>query len=90
MLGLLDEAEAGRIVVRAAVQRAIFCPRCDQVLDVRDAVLVTGPRGAAVACGSCFDYQINEQAVYWAKPRAEILALFGPDGIDDGRELDWP
>lgn len=87
--GLLDGAEAGRIVVRAAVMRAIFCPDCGHILDIRDAVLVTGTRGAAVACGRCFDRQINTAAEKSGFTRAQVLELFGPDGIDDGRTLDW-
>lgn len=31
-----------RIALRYAVQRQIFCPYCDKVLDIRDAVLLDG------------------------------------------------
>jgi hypothetical protein len=36
-----DEALA-RVTLRYAVQRAIFCPYCQHLLDVRDAVLLDG------------------------------------------------
>jgi hypothetical protein len=36
------ETGVGRELLRYAVQRAIFCPYCQKVLDVRDAVLLDG------------------------------------------------
>jgi hypothetical protein len=56
MMGLLEE-KMNRELVRYAVGRAIFCPSCDRVLDIADAVLMTtkndGP--CAVTCGACHD-----------------------------------
>lgn len=80
------ERKMNREIVRFAVQRAIFCPGCQNVLDVDDAVVVTGG-GAAVSCGSCFDSSIKVVAEYHGKTVEEILALLGPENVDDGRLL---
>jgi len=74
------EREAGRGALTFAVQRAIFCPECQKVLDVRRAILVTRltePRAASVACIPCFE----------ALPiTLADLARVGLE-VDDGREL---
>jgi hypothetical protein len=49
------ERQLNREAVRYAVQRAIFCPDCGGILDMDDAVLITGSGGAGVACGACWD-----------------------------------
>lgn len=49
------ERTINRNLVKAAVMRQIFCPSCDNILDMRRAVLVTGHGSAACVCGKCWD-----------------------------------
>lgn len=72
---------AARSILRFAVQRAIFCPSCDRVLDVRRAVLIeikaTGRH--LISCGACFDKPRIQEAVASKQP--------GELDIIDGRAL---
>lgn len=70
-----------RETLNYAVSRAITCPSCGLVLDVRRAVYVDGHVGLrrirAVACGACYDRDAKRLAEV-LQPGAEII---------DGREM---
>lgn len=52
-----QELSLARIALRYAVQRQIFCPYCDKVLDVRDAVLLDGSdHGGSMAIMHATEY----------------------------------
>ena len=87
------EKMASRILVKDAVQRAMFCPRCQGILDVRRAVLmdveVSGKTVfMAVECGKCYDGEAKAQleagvkAVEAKRPDADVNVT-----IYDGRVL---
>lgn len=67
-------------ILRYAVQTAIICPQCKQILDTPQAVLVDLNGKAVVCCGDCFD-----------KGRAKLYSYALSIGklVDaiDGREL---
>ena len=46
------ERKANKELLKYACMRQIFCA-CGRILDIRDAVLVTGER-SAISCGPCF------------------------------------
>lgn len=55
-LHMLEE-KLNRELLRYAVGRAIFCPSCEKVLDIGDAVLMMRRDGGATAvlCGTDYD-----------------------------------
>jgi hypothetical protein len=75
------EQYAARAILRYEVTRAIFCPRCSAVLDVRSAVVVE-LNGATlgVSCGACFT----------PKLRAAILGISSDVTLYEGRTLSAP
>ncbi len=61
------------VPLKYAVQRAMFCPDCGTVLDVKRAVLVNDK---GIACAKCYDkvaHMIDEK-------HNDVL---------DGRQADW-
>jgi len=56
MSGSIDrEVGMRRITVQAAVQRKIYCPDCDSILDCRSAtVLERDTRAVGVSCDRCY------------------------------------
>ena len=74
-------AKLNREVIRHAVQCAISCGQCGAVLDMRRAVLLTGPAygGTDVACVACFDPIVSNI------PPQRVAVLLCFDAIIDGR-----
>lgn len=79
----------GQQAVKAAVMRAIFCPTCTAVLDMRRAVLVTGKSRAGVACGPCWDATVGATAADLGVCVEDVVAAYVEAGVevDDGRVL---
>lgn len=70
---------AGRMLVKAAVMRAIFCPFTGVVLDMRRAVVVATPSKMFVMAATHWD-ALSESARDVIKGRANVT-------VYDGREL---
>lgn len=51
--GMVDQVTRG--ILAHAVGRAICCPQCGNILDVKRAVLVEYKGRNGIACASCFD-----------------------------------
>jgi hypothetical protein len=49
--------------VKGAVQHHLFCRGCQGVMDQARTVVVTGPAGAMVRCGSCYDKWVRSKAI---------------------------
>jgi hypothetical protein len=74
------ETTVNRQVLKAAVQRAIFCPFTGKCLDTRKAVLVTkNGQGSAIMDGAFYD----------AEGKAKLDEAFGAGTYEviDGRKL---
>ena len=87
---MLDEFKA-RLALEAvgyACGRKLFCS-CGVTLDRADAVLITGPKGAAVSCGKCFDKGVEKVARKAKISFVEGISRMISNGmeIDDGRML---
>lgn len=54
-------------LLRYAVQRAIFCPHCRGILDVRDARLIEVDNKHGIICGACWKRRRT--------PRARITVI---------------
>jgi hypothetical protein len=77
-----------RQAVRYAVQRAIFCPDCQHVLDTGNAILFTdtAKHKASVVCETCFRSLVDTQAAKHGIGRLGILVAM----LDSkGAELDY-
>lgn len=78
------QTTVNRNLVKYAVGLAIFCPRCENILDAKRAVVFPNSKGNnQVACGPCFDKAdtglvhgamggiVQDGRVLWARaPRA--------------------
>ena len=75
-----------RQAVRYAVQRAIFCPDCQHVLDTGKAILFTDTAMASVVCETCFRSLVDTASAKYGKGRPWIL-----DAMLDSKdaELDY-
>ena len=73
-LDSMMQEQVSRELLRHAVSTAIFCPLCQGILDVRDAVLLSDEKRSAVACVPCFD-------------RSPIKGKFASVEVYDGRIL---
>lgn len=78
------ERKVNRDVLRYAVQRAITCPTCGCILDVKKAVATFSNKRAGVTCVTCFEEVLADLMKRHDWTREQIL-----EGIDvhDGREL---
>jgi hypothetical protein len=75
--------ELQRESLRGSVQRAIFCPSCGNVLDMRRAVEVSAWKDSdclkvVVVCAKCWDAHLPSRPPVPAEIKLEVL---------DGREL---
>lgn len=76
-----EDKQAGRMIVKAAVVRAIFCPFTGQILDMRRAVVVATPTRSHVMV-----------ATKWDEVKDEFFGQLTPElrervTVYDGREL---
>ncbi len=72
-------------LLRYAVSRAIFCPTCKGVLDVRRAVLAETSALAVIECASCWESTVEGMRERLGADRTdEVLADID---VTDGREL---
>ena len=74
-----------RQAVRYAVQRAIFCPDCQHVLDTGKAILFTDTEKhkASVVCETCFRSLVDTASAKYGKGRPWILdAMLDSKGAD--------
>ncbi len=68
-----------------AVSRAIFCPTCNRILDVRRAVLAETSALSVIECASCWESTVEGMRERLGADRAaEILAEID---VTDGRAL---
>ena len=78
-----------RNLLKDAAGRAIQCPTCGRILDWKDTVLLTTPRGAGVSCGSCWDASLERLRAKHGTDAIDtyLEELRASDSIDDGREV---
>ena len=78
------QAELTRHLVRYAVQRALWCPECDGVLDTASSALVTvKDTGAVCWCERCLKAMLTAIAKRNKRTIADVLEQFArPDGLD--------
>lgn len=76
----LEDRRAGRMIVKAAVMREIFCPYTGVILDMRRAVVVVSSTSQVVCA-----------ATHWDTVKDGVLATFTKARLSvdvyDGREL---
>ena len=79
------ELHVRKQLLRYAVSRAMFCPTCDCVLDMRRAVLTEGSEQTGIACVSCWESLLERMRERFGADRvAEVLTDIS---VTDGREL---
>jgi hypothetical protein len=78
-----------REVLRASVMHMITCPDCGGILDMDTAVLAEAPGHAGIACGVCFDKQVNKAAKAEGLTFNEWIRMRSREGVKiyDGRVL---
>jgi hypothetical protein len=84
------QAIADAMLIKFSVQQAIFCPDCDRVLDMHDAVHTEAKGRHGIACGACFDQLLGRLADKTGAPADNLEAKLRELGVEihDGREID--
>ena len=73
------ESKLNRELLKYAVMQQIFCPSCQDILDVRRAVLAQTETGSACLCGTCWD-RVK------AGPRLSKILAEESTSVIDGRD----
>lgn len=84
-----DDKRVGRLIVKAAVMRTIFCPFTNKVLDMRRAVVIVTPTAQFVCSAAHWDDSLAKVGGL-DQLRAQMAGRLGrPADVDiyDGREL---
>lgn len=84
------QRDINRGLVQHAVSKAMFCPGCEHVLEMKRAVLATREDGKnGIACGDCYDKRTNALASSLGMTREALDAKLPELGIEvlDGRKL---